>query len=418
MADHIFSDVIEPNPLDMQEFDRLVTERLNKLENAKDNHLVIGYEPYRDDTMSHVQAVKMWDDIGYRVEWATNTGAENRRIALKIYHKDHLSEEESIRVFKEILVDFEMPDKEGWEDTTEMEMYAGWAFLTVRDYSKIKNPTEQEQFAYVEALKYIIDEVDEPKSYEIDAMKKLAWYYGSKKEHELERKYLEMAADEGDYDADCELGYMWYYGQHGEVNYAKAYYYFKEGLKGDSENALYSKYKIADMYRFGLYVEQDEKKYQEMVCELLDEIGDPKTIDTPFPEVAYRVAGIEAERGNTEEAVSLLIRAKRFLAERLYHDNYWGSIQVMQRIVRKLYELTEFDENSFDFYDIIYLAEDPCKVDFSYEGAPHEIEFASDGGVALDGRWYRSVSEFMEKGVLAGHRVTSVYDELGKLVVA
>ena len=171
MADHIFSDVIEPNPLDMQEFDRLVTERLNKLENAKDNHLVIGYEPYRDDTMSHVQAVKMWDDIGYRVEWATNTGAENRRIALKIYHKDHLSEEESIRVFKEILVDFEMPDKEGWEDTTEMEMYAGWAFLTVRDYSKIKNPTEQEQFAYVEALKYIIDEVDEPKSYEIDAMK-------------------------------------------------------------------------------------------------------------------------------------------------------------------------------------------------------------------------------------------------------
>ncbi len=417
MSDHEFKNVIEPKPLDMQEFNRLVTERLNLLECENHNHLVIAYEPFRSDTMSHVQAIKSWDDIGYHVEWITNTGDENIRTGLRIYSKDHLSEEDAIQVFKQVLVDFEMPDKLGWYDETEYYMYLGWANDTVRDYPKIKIPTKQEEFTYVEALKFIIQEVSDPKDYVVDAMKKLAWFYGSKKEHELELKYLEMAADEGDYDAACELGYMWYYGQHGEVNYAKAYHYFKEGMKGKGENAFYSKYKIADMYRFGLNVKKDEQKYRDMIYELLGEIGEPKTYETPFPEVAYRVAGIEAERGNNDEAVNLLIRAKRFLAIRLYYDNYWGSIQVMQRIVKKLYELTEFDENCFDFYDLIQLAGNQYSVQLIYLGELHEIEFSSDGGVALDGKWYRSVSEFIEKSILDGNRITAVCDELERMVI-
>ena len=417
MADHEFTDVIKPNPISMQDFDRLVTNRLIKLECADKNYLVIAYEPFRDDTVSHVQAIRMWDDIGYRVEWATNTGDENERIGLKLYNKDHLSEEEALNVFKQVLVDFEMPDKAGWEDETEVSMYTGWAHYTVRDFSKIKTPTEQDEFTYVEALKYIIENITDPKDYVVDAMRKLAWFYASKKEHALERKYLEMAADEGDYDAACELGYMWYYGQHGEVNYAKAYHYFKEGIKADSENARYSKYKIADMYRFGLHVKKDVQKYQDIVYELLDEIGEPETIDTPFPEVAYRVAGIEAEKGNTEKAVDLLIRAKRFLAERLYYDDYWGYIDVMQRIIKKLYDLTEFDENYFDFYDIFHLSDTSSHVRFFFEGDSHEIEFSPDGEVALDGKWYRTASEFIGKSILGGRRITAVYDELGRMVI-
>ncbi len=417
MSDHLFEDVIQPKPLDTQEFDRLVTERLNLLENANNNHLVIAYSPFRWDTLSHVQAIKMWDDNGYRVEWATNTGEDNIRRGLKLYNKDHMSEEDAIQVFKKVLVDYEMPDKSEWEDETDISMYTGWAYYTIQDYSSIKTPTELEDITYVEALKYVIREVDGPKEYVLDAMKKLAWFYGNKKEFELERKYIEMVADEGDSDAACELGYMWYYGQHGEVNYAKAYHYFKEGVKGNSENALYSKYKIADMYRFGLHVEKDEQKYQDMIYELFDEIGEPKTTGTPFAEVAYRVAGIEADKGNVEKAVDLLVRAKNFLAERLYHDHYWGSIDIMQRIVNKLYELTEFDENWFNFYDMIHLAGSDRLVEFFYEGEIHRIEFEQGGDVALDGKWYRDVGAFLEKCSLGGQRITAVYDELGRMVI-
>ena len=47
-------------------------------------------------------------------------------------------------------------------------------------------------------------------------MCELGWFYCSKKKFDLEIKYLEMAAEYGYLPAMEELGYMWYYGQHGE----------------------------------------------------------------------------------------------------------------------------------------------------------------------------------------------------------
>ena len=54
---------------------------------------------------------------------------------------------------------------------------------------------------------------------------------------------------------------------------------------------------------------------------------------------------------------------------------------------------------------------------FFFEGDSHEIEFSPDGEVALDGKWYRTASEFIGKSILGGRRITAVYDELGRMVI-
>lgn len=42
------------------------------------------------------------------------------------------------------------------------------------------------------------------------------------------------------------------------------------------------------------------------------------------------------------------------MAERLSKDPFWGHIEVMGRIIRFLYKLTDFDEERADFYDEFY----------------------------------------------------------------
>ena len=121
------------------------------------------------------------------------------------------------------------------------------ALKALQEYYDIKNPTPDDEFKFTEALGYLIEETKNPKY-----MCELGWYYCSKKRFDLEIKYLEMAAEYGYLPAMEELGYMWYYGQHGEKDYDKAFYYFSKGAEGDGTNGnLWCKYKLADMYRVG-----------------------------------------------------------------------------------------------------------------------------------------------------------------------
>ncbi len=127
------------------------------------------------------------------------------------------------------------------------------------DYFMNDNPTEEEEFLYTEALDLLINETKKP-AY----MTELGWFYCERKRFDLELKYLEMAAEFGDMDAMEELGYMYYYGQHGEKDYAKAYECFKKGAQSGNEvSKHWCRYKIADMYHYGYHVEKDEKKYRE-----------------------------------------------------------------------------------------------------------------------------------------------------------
>ena len=101
--------------------------------------------------------------------------------------------------------------KTSQEAQTKTEKKTQHALKIVNGYYDLENPTEDDDFRYTEALGFLIDTTKEPKY-----MYNLGWFYCSKKRFDLELKYLEMAAECGYTPAMEELGYMWYYGQHGE----------------------------------------------------------------------------------------------------------------------------------------------------------------------------------------------------------
>lgn len=66
-----------------------------------------------------------------------------------------------------------------------------------------------------------------------------------------------MAAENGNRQAQENLGYCYYYGRDMDVDYEKAFHYFALGAFGGSLTSLY---KIGDMYRHGLYVKKNERE--------------------------------------------------------------------------------------------------------------------------------------------------------------
>ena len=285
------------------------------------------------------------------------------------------------------------------------------ALKALHDYYDTQASTADDEFKFTEALGYLIEETKDPKY-----MCELGWYYCSKKRFDLELKYLEMAAEYGYLPAMEELGYMWYYGQHGEKDYDKAFYYFSKGAEGDDYGGnLWCKYKLADMYRYGCSVEKDEKKYREMIEEAYEQVKNPKFLNDPFPEIALRLAGIRDEQGRKDEAVKLLRKAKEFMAERLSVEAFWGHIEVMGRIVRYLYKLTKFDKERADFYDLFYLTEKPGKYMICYRNKKYEIKVEEEDGeraIGYAGKWYRSFEDFCQKAMIGKNCVTSIYDEI------
>lgn len=284
------------------------------------------------------------------------------------------------------------------------------ALQAISDYYNTSNPTEDDEFKFTEALGYLIEETKNPKY-----MCELAWHYCSKKRFNIELKYLEMAAEYGYKPAMEELGYMWYYGQHGEKDYGKAFYYFSKGAENEDGNgSLWCKYKLADMYRYGCAVEKDEEKYCKMIEKAYEEVKNPEYLNDPYPEICLRLAGIRVTQGNQDEAVKLLRKAKNFMAERLSVEAFWGHVEVMGRIVRFLYKLTPFDKRKTDFYDLFYLTEKPGKYALKYKGKKIEIVVTEENGeraIEYKGKWYRSFEDFCQKAEIGKKKFTTVYDE-------
>ena len=279
------------------------------------------------------------------------------------------------------------------------------------NYYDKENPTKADEFVYTEALIYLIRSTKLPKY-----MVELAWFYSEKKLFDLELKYLEMAAEHGFVPAMEELGYMWYYGQHGARDYDKAFYYFSKGAEnGKGKETLWCRYKLADMYHFGFGVERDDGKYEKIIKAAWKEVNPPEYLNEPFPEIALRYAQIISGKGKKAEAAKILRKAKRFLAERLSSDPFWGYISVMERIVKVLYSLETFNMESADFYDLFYLTDLPGKYSFSYRRKAVTLEVTeeeSEKAIRYAGKFYRSFAEFCEKAEIKGKKLTNIYDEI------
>ena len=275
-----------------------------------------------------------------------------------------------------------------------------------RKFYDNQNPSEEEVFLFTEAMNFLIEEEHNPAD-----MLGLGGYYYEIKRFDLALKYYEMAASY-DYDDAYEcLGYIWYYGRTGERDFKKAFEYFSKLMEKGNPVATY---KVADMYKNGYYVEKDQAKYEEIIENLYPKVKDMNNVFDPVPEVFTRLARIRTQQGKKDEAVNLYLDAKYFLAERITYNAFFGNMNIMKWLIDDLYELVEFDKETFDFYDLYYLLKTPHKITFLLDDEEMHLESVMEGDectVCFNGKWFHSRDDFFKDAEVDGTRVIELYDD-------
>lgn len=272
-----------------------------------------------------------------------------------------------------------------------------------------RKPTEDDFFMFTEAMGFLIQEEHDPRD-----MMYLGGVYYDMKNFDLALKYYEMAAAM-DYDGAYEcLGYIWYYGRTGEKDYKKAFEYFSKMM---NKGHLVATYKVADMYKNGYYVEKDMETYRKIIEDLYEKIQKCRYVDDPVPEVCTRLAHIRMDDGKEDEAVSLFLKAKDWLAQRIRYNAFFGNLSIMKWLIDDLYGLIEFDEELFDFFDLYYLLKTPHVIGFAYDKKEQRVESVMEGGectVCYNGKWFRSRDDFFRDALIEGtnDKLTSVHNKL------
>ncbi len=287
------------------------------------------------------------------------------------------------------------------------------ALKIIRTLGGKNNFTEDEEFEYTEALSFMINETADPRY-----MMELGGYYYGIRGFDLALKYYDMAAELGFEEANECLGYVWYYGRTGTKDYEKAFKYFSAAAEKGNPVA---RYKIADMYKNGYYVEKDYGKYKEIIRELYPEIKDARFLGDPLPEVFTRLAAIEAEEGNTDRAIDLYFHAKVFLAQRIMYNPFFGNLNIMKWLIEDLYKLTEPDPLEIDLFDLYYWLTKPCRITFRAEGKKHEVSCVEENGefvINFEGQWYRNVDDFFKKATIGDSLLTDIIRDLDNFVLA
>lgn len=288
------------------------------------------------------------------------------------------------------------------------EMYA---------FYRLDDPTEEEQFRFVEAMKYLIENTsswDYPQAY----MYNLAIYYRNIREFELEKKYLEMGAALDDPTSKAELGFLWYYGLCGRPDYEKAYRYFTETATPQC------KYMLSDMYHYGQYVKQSNYRSREILEELFiaveSEHKDPRfTISTLYPEISLRLVRLNIEEGeDTMCDLDCLLDARDILAIRQQERPFWGNLKTMRSILETTVMMVGNDFDFIDLYDLLTYEQKNAVITFDYDGVKNRLDvFPHEGEIIYqyDGKWFHGSEEFLEKARIGGARITSVFDLISNI---
>ncbi|GEM_PF-342989 len=300
------------------------------------------------------------------------------------------------------------------------------AIENLKRFYNLSNPSKEDFFLYEESLKYLIDTENN-----VWTMCELAGHYNEMKDFKMELKYYEMAAVEGELQkkeidevlayekrtfdpieyANVGLGYIYYYGQAGEKNYEKAFKAFSKAAERGSHEA---KYKLADMYKNGYYVEKDMDKFIELIEELYKWVKSARRPDH-VPEIISRMGMAREYQGKKDEALKYYLEARTNLEYSLYKYHYWGHMSIMQRLIDNIYALKDFDESEMNLYDLFHVLKKPCLVTFKCDGDSYEVESVKeeDGmGYRFGDKWYRDISSMIMKSKLGFDDLISNYDEL------
>lgn len=149
-------------------------------------------------------------------------------------------------------------------------------------------------------------------------------------------EYYEMAAANGDRQAQENLGYCYYYGRNVAVNYEKAFHYFALGA---FDGHLISLYKIGDMYLNGYYVKKNEAEAYRIFSHCLDIMTEEESQNAAGP-IYLRLGrlylyGTGVER-DLRSALICYHKAELYLydmvsrGEKMYQKSYQAAIAGQQ----------------------------------------------------------------------------------------
>lgn len=135
-------------------------------------------------------------------------------------------------------------------------------------------------------------------------------------------KYYTIAADGGSRQAQENLGYCYYYGRDTEVDYEKAFHYFALGA---FDGHICSLYKIGDMYKNGYYVKKNELEAYNIYMRCLETMTD-KAVPLVGADVMMRIADCCLEGIGTkvdyEAALNYYQKAEQLFYKRLQEGDF------------------------------------------------------------------------------------------------
>ena len=105
---------IAAKPMSENMFEYLVIGILKTLEDKLDHYLCISYEPVREDMIGCIQANRDGENFHVEIIQYRNDGEPYH-----IFARDELPFNDTILIFKEVLVHFHIVDLERWEEISE-----------------------------------------------------------------------------------------------------------------------------------------------------------------------------------------------------------------------------------------------------------------------------------------------------------
>lgn len=152
-----------------------------------------------------------------------------------------------------------------------------------------------------------------------------ALYYTGRIGEQNYKKAIQLytrSAEMGNMQAAENLGYCYYYGRDTEKDYKKAFHYFALGA---FSGRLTSLYKIGDMYKNGYYVEKNEKEAFEIYQKCLEDLTENDLYicgaDIYMRNADCFACGIGCEK-NAETALAMYQRAEQLFYSRLQSGDF------------------------------------------------------------------------------------------------
>lgn len=276
--------------------------------------------------------------------------------------------------------------------------------------------SEEEEFFLIEAMQELMRMPGEEAVWEFN----LASYYQENGFYELAEKYFRKLHEGGIFNFGYDLGTLYYEGIHGVPDYEKAIHYFQYDLEYQNMDC---QARLAEMYRLGQGVQQDNNQYDEFMFSLYERSLKSEQALHYLPYTSYSLY-----RYFYYSDVDLSLEISREYLQLAFQDCYRllnthyriQLLKLMEKIIVEVFNNHHEDWIPRTIYDLLFILKTPCKVRLRMNQEVFEVSSQIKGNnlvILFDNNWFRSPLQLFEKASIQGFRVSTLGEELDILEV-